>query len=233
MWGIATVGGVMNLLQIRQLASEEEFRVVQSLFLSPPERKRSVTFAAPDRNGGCSWVTARTAARLAAHTTASVCVVDANLRWPALHNLFHAEPCPGCGRKNHDRGLLQALTSPGPIRQFVRPTEISNLWLLPAGGALLDTHRLLISKSVKNRFAELAQEFDFVLVDTPAMKSSVDASLVARFTDGAVLVVAAGETRKNNAEDAKRAFETANIPILGAVLNKRTYPIPDALYGYL
>ena len=67
-------------------------------------------------------------------------------------------------------------------------------------------------------------------MDTPAIKSSVDASLIGQLTDGAVLVVAAEETRKNTAEDARRAFETANIPIFGAVLNKRTYPIPDALY---
>ena len=222
--------GNMDSLQIKQLASEEEFRFIHRLFLSLPAGKRTVTFAAPDRNTGCTWITARAAASLAAHTTASVCVVDANLRWPALHNLFHAETCRCCGRNMNDRGLLQAVTRPGPIRQFIRPTETGNLWLLPSGGPVVETHQLLLSESMKSRFAELAKEFEFVLVDTPAIKSSIDASLIGQLTDGAVLVVAAEETRKNGAEDAKRVLETANIPIFGAVLNKRTYPIPDALY---
>ena len=104
------------------------------------------------------------------------------------------------------------------------------MWLLPSGGPVVETHQLLLSESMKSRFAELAKEFEFVLVDTPAIKCSVDASLIGQLTDGAVLVVAAEETRKNSAEDAKRVFETANIPIFGAVLNKRTYPIPDVLY---
>ena len=220
----------MDSLQIKQIASEEEFRLIHRMFLSLPAGKRTVTFAAPDRNTGCTWVTARAAASLAAPTTASVCVVDANLRWPALHNLFHAETCRCCGRNMNDRGLLQAVTRPGPIRQFIRPTETANLWLLPSGGPVVETHQVFLSENMKRRFAELAKEFDFVLVDTPAIKSSVDASLIGQLTDGAVLVVAAEETRKNTAEDARRAFETANIPIFGAVLNKRTYPIPDALY---
>ncbi len=216
-----------------QLASEEEIRFVHRLFLSLPAGKRLVTFAAPDRNNGCSWVTARTAARLAAYTSGSVCVVDANLRWPALHNLFHSRNCRGWSRPINDLGLSQAVLRPGPIRQFVLPTQTANLWLLPSGGPIAETYRLLVSKAAKIRFAELAQEFDFVLVDTPAIKSSVDASLIAGLTDGAVLVVAADETRKNTAGDAKRVFETANIPIFGVVLNKRTYPIPDAIYRYL
>jgi Mrp family chromosome partitioning ATPase len=220
----------MDSLQINQLASEEEFRFIHRTFLSLPTGRRTVTFAAPDRNTGCTWVTARAAARLAAHTTGSVCVVDANLRWPALHKLFHAEICRGCGRKTSDRGLLQAVTKPGPIRRFIRPMQTSNLWLLPSGGPVFETHQFLVSESMKSRFAEPTEEFDFVLVDTPAIKSSIDASLIGQLTDGAVLVVAAEETRKNSAEDAKRVLETANIPIFGAVLNKRTYPIPDALY---
>jgi Mrp family chromosome partitioning ATPase len=223
----------MDSLQIKQLASEEEFRLIHRMFLSLPAGRRTVTFAAPDRNTGCTWVTARAAARLAAHTTGSVCVVDANLRWPSLHSLFHAETCPCCGRKMDDRGLFQAVTRPGPIRQFIRPTETGNLWLLSSGGPVVDTHQLLLSENMKIRFAELAKEFDFVLVDTPAIKTSIDASLIGQLTDGAVLVVAEEETRKNSAEDAKRALETANIPIFGAVLNKRTYPIPDILYRRL
>jgi Mrp family chromosome partitioning ATPase len=143
-----------------------------------------------------------------------------------------------CHRCNHsfgageDPGLLQALTKQEPIGKFVR-REAANLWVFPAGGSVTDTHNLVISEAMNYRLAELSREFDFVLVDTPDMKSSVDAVLIARRTDGAVLVIAANETKQNTAAKTKLAFERANVPILGAVLNKRTYPIPDALYRHL
>jgi protein-tyrosine kinase len=225
----------MNAEQIGQLASEEEFRLIDSLFLSSSTGTRTVVFTSPERHSGCTRTLGRAALKLAAHTKRSVCIVDANLRWPALHTIFPH----WCIRCNHafgaidDRGLLQALSIQEPIAKFVRRTEVSNLWVLGAGGSVMDTHSLLISDAMNYRLAELSREFNFVLVDTPATRCAIDSNLIARRTDGAVFVLAANETRQNTAEKAKAEFEAANIPILGSVLNKRTYPIPDALYRYL
>src|SRR5436190_14604737 len=100
----------MKQSQIEELSSREELRIVQRIFLSAAKQKRIVAFTAPDRGDGCTWIMARVGAKLAACTRKSVCLVDANLRWPALHNIFPAASCPGCGRKNDRIGLLQALT---------------------------------------------------------------------------------------------------------------------------
>ena len=51
--------------------------------------------------------------------------------------------------------------------------------------------------------------------------------------DGIILVVGSNLTRRESARIAKESFEAAGIPIIGAVLNKRTYPIPEALYRIL
>jgi Mrp family chromosome partitioning ATPase len=46
-------------------------------------------------------------------------------------------------------------------------------------------------------------------------------------------VVDSHSTRREPARIAKEGFEAARIPVLGAVLNKRTFPIPEPLYRKL
>jgi Mrp family chromosome partitioning ATPase len=65
------------------------------------------------------------------------------------------------------------------------------------------------------------------------MKTSPDCGLIGRFTGGVVLVLAANSSRRDTAINTKMMLESANVPILGAVLNRRTFPIPDKIYKYL
>ena len=86
---------------------------------------------------------------------------------------------------------------------------------------------------LRARITELRGEFDQVLIDTPPIHSYGDAILLSQLTDGVVLVVGSNSTRREPTRIAKESFDAAKIPILGAVLNKRTFPIPEALYRKL
>jgi Mrp family chromosome partitioning ATPase len=70
-------------------------------------------------------------------------------------------------------------------------------------------------------------------MDTPPMSSYSDAALLGQLTDGVILVIDSASTRREPARIAKENLEAAKIPVLGAVLNRRTYPIPEALYRRL
>jgi cellulose biosynthesis protein BcsQ len=72
--------------------------------------------------------------------------------------------------------------------------------------------------------------YDYVLVDCPSMSESGDAAFFASAVDGVVLVVEAEKTRKEQVRNTLSTFEMADANILGCVLNKRTYPIPDWIY---
>jgi Mrp family chromosome partitioning ATPase len=91
----------------------------------------------------------------------------------------------------------------------------------------------LTSDNLKSRFAELRKEFDYVLVDAPPMSRYADAITLGQVTDGFVLVLEANATRREVALMAAENLRAAHIRILGAVLNKRTFPIPNALYKKL
>src|SRR5580704_5711093 len=214
-----------KILDFGQFAREESLRLVQRTFLlQTPNAPRAVVFAGIDHGNGCSELCASTAATLADHTGGSICLVDANLRSPGLPGIF--------GTTNH-WGLTDALRQAGPIKSFVKPLGVRNISLLSGGSVRTDAPSLLTSDALRKRFAELRDEFDFVLVDAAPLSRYGDAISLGQVTDGFVLVLEANATRREVAQMAADSLKAANVRILGAVLNKRTFPIPTSLYKKL
>jgi len=208
-----------------QMAGEEALRLVQRVFLlQAQEPPHMVAFAGIDHGNGVSRVCVRAAETLAKNIKGSVCLVEANLRTPALPEMF--------GTTNH-HGLTDALLHDGPIRSFTKPVRGDNLWLLSSGALAADSAKLLNSDKLKTRLAELRKEFDFVLIDLPPLARYSDAIGLGQMTDGFILVLEANNTRREAALQVAEGLRAANIRILGAVLNKRTYPIPETLYHKL
>jgi capsular exopolysaccharide synthesis family protein len=207
---------------LEAFSREERMKLVQRLFILPgPDAPHAVMFCGVETGDGSSWVCARASETLAAQVESSVCVVDANLRAPFLHEHF---------RTDNLCGLTDAVLQPGPIRNFARRLNGGNLWLIPCGLKTADPHALLTSKRFHSLIAELRAEFDYVLLDGPAIKLYVDAVLLGKLADGVVMVLQANSTRRETARRAKESLDLAEVRLLGAVLNKRTFPIPEFLY---
>ncbi len=75
--------------------------------------------------------------------------------------------------------------------------------------------------------------FGYLLIDCPPLRKSSEALYFNTQIDGVVLVVAAGETRKDHIEQARKLIKVSSSNLLGFVLNKRTYPVPEFLYKRL
>jgi Mrp family chromosome partitioning ATPase len=83
------------------------------------------------------------------------------------------------------------------------------------------------------RLAELRQYFEYVLIDAPALTLGSDGIVLARAAEGVVLVLKANASRREAARKAVQDLQNAGARILGAVLNQRTFPIPQAIYTKL
>jgi hypothetical protein len=79
----------------------------------------------------------------------------------------------------------------------------------------------------------LRKRFGYVLVDCPALKESAAAFSVAAIVEGIVLVVAAGEARRDQIEQAQTALQSSSCNLLGLVLNKRTEPVPKLITKFI
>lgn len=211
--------------EYKSLSNDAALELVQRIFISPVEsRPRLVVFAGIEHGNGCSGTAASVAEALAENAGGRVCLVEANFRSPGLPALF--------GSTNH-YGLTDALRVNDPIRSIATPVNNDRLWLLSSGPLAADSPNLLASERLKTRFAELRTEFDFVIVDAPPMTSYSDALALGKLSDGVVLVLEADSTRREAAAAAAENLRSAQVEILGAVLNKRTFPIPDMIYRRL
>jgi uncharacterized protein involved in exopolysaccharide biosynthesis len=86
-----------------------------------------------------------------------------------------------------------------------------------------------VRKSFTVSLEKLRSKYRYVLVDCPSLKEAQDAVLLAPLVDGVVLVVEADRTHREQLLYAERTIESANGKILGHVLNKRSYVVPDWL----
>jgi receptor protein-tyrosine kinase len=206
-------------------ANNEVLRLVQQLFLLQSEEPpRVVVFAGIDHGNGCSQICAAVAETLAQQAQRQICLVEANFRSPALPEMF--------GTTNH-YGLTNALLENGPIGSFAKPVANGNLWLLSSGALATDSPNLLSSRRLSERLKELREGFEFVIIDSPPLTRYSDAIALGQVVDGLVLVLEADSTRKEAASAIATTLRAAKIPILAAVLNKRTFPIPESIYTKL
>jgi capsular exopolysaccharide synthesis family protein len=200
-------------------------RLVQQL-LAPQvvDAPRMVVFAGIEHGNGCTHTAVSVAETLASNGDRSVCLVEANFRSPAKSGMF---------RTSLDQGLSDALSRDGAIRSFAKPVRNDNLWVISAGSLPAESSNLLTSERLMTRCGELRAEFDLIVVDAPPLAHYADAIALGRVADGVVVVIEAEATRKESAMAAVENLRSADVKILGAVLNKRVYPIPDKIYSRL
>src|SRR5437868_9358502 len=156
-----------GVVQPVKQGQEEIVNLVQQLFLSAgADAPRSVVFTSTESGAGCTWVCGETAEMFASRIAGTVCVLDANLRRPALAQHFGVANGPG---------LSDALVQMDPIRAFARPLALPNLSLITAGNSTEAAQALLTSDRMRLRIAELRSEFDFLLIDASAMSLANEA----------------------------------------------------------
>jgi Mrp family chromosome partitioning ATPase len=199
-------------------------KLVQRLFsqCGKSSSPKVVSFSGITRDDRSSWICARAGEALADQADSSVCIVEANLQSPQLHLQFAAA---------HPIGLAEALTTKGPIRNFAMSLGKVNLWLIPSGSVKPGIYASM--DRYWERFAELREAFDYVFISAPALSRETEATLIAQLADGVVLIVEANHSRRETVRRAKEQLERAEVRLLGAVLDQRTFPIPEKLYRRL
>jgi len=211
-------------MEMDAMAREEITKMVHRLFLlASSDAPHRVVFSATEPGNGTTFVCAHAAEILASQVGRTVCVVDCNFRSPSLHEQF--------GVENH-RGLSDALRGDGPIQQYARQLH-RNLWLVSAGTASESAVGLLTSDRMRMRVSELASQFDYVLMDVAPLNNSNHGIVLGHLADGVALVLKANSSRRDSTRETIQLLQSSNVRVLGAVLNQRTFPIPERIYSRL
>ncbi len=149
-----------------------------------------------------------------------VILVDADMRRPRLHELFHL---------NNDRGLATALTEEGNDLPIFA-TDIPNLHVMPAGPTPTNPADLLASVRMNDVLTQLKQKADVILFDAPPLVAVTDGALLAAKVDGVLLVARAGHTRRELVEKAQDILQKVKANLIGSVLTNAA--VDTGVYKY-
>lgn len=137
-----------------------------------------------------------------------VIVVDCDLRHPEQHTLFSANATTGVTTVVKDE------KAPLPLQA----TEVHGLWVLPAGPRVDVPSDLLASPAMARLVERLAAEADVVLFDAPPVIVATDAAELATQVDGVLLIVAAGVTKREEAQRARDLLAQVGARVVGVAL---------------
>jgi capsular exopolysaccharide synthesis family protein len=158
-----------------------------------------------------------------ARTGQRVVLLDADLRRPALHEVF--------GLPN-DCGVSSILSGAVSLEAAIQPVpNVSNLVLLGSGPEPPTPAELLASKKMAELMFRLRTEYDVVIVDTPPALAVTDAMVVTTWAEGVVVVACFGRTRRRQLQNALDLLRQGDAPLVGTVLNRIALGEEDAL-GY-
>jgi len=167
-----------------------------------------VTSAVPNEG---KTVTAANVAVVFAQAGRRVLLVDADLRKPGVHVIFNLP---------NGHGLTTMLRNEAVSSDSVsHATEQANLRVLTTGPLPPNPAELLGSHRMQTVLARLKEDADLVIFDSPPLQAVTDAAVLGSITEGALLVVDAGRSRRRAVRQAREALERSGAHILGVVLN--------------
>ncbi len=139
-----------------------------------------------------------------------VTIVDADLRRPrSTHYLGILG----------DVGLSDVLAGSANLADVIQVHSNTGMSVVPAGPVPANPSPLLASAHLSKVLDELRGKNDFVLVDVPAVLPVADATRMALMTDGVLLSIRYGHSRKDQLEQAATTLERSGATLLGVILN--------------
>ena len=187
----------LNQLKTNLAFCGKDIKVIAMTSSVPNEGKSSVSFSL---------------AKTLAESGKKILMVDADLRKSVMAAKYHIQGI--------DKGLSHYLTGQAEIEDIIYETEVDGFYLAVAGPLTPDPTTLLDSDAFKQFISKAREDFDYVIIDAPPLGVVIDAVIIGKYSDGALLVIEQGVIKRKVVQDVIKQLKKGEVRILGAVLNK-------------
>lgn len=196
-------------------AASETFRAIRSqvimrFFGEPGAAPRALAVISPESGDGKSYFAANLAATLA-QLGGRTLLVDADLRGPRQHEVFHLRNESGLS------GILAGRAEANVIQQV---PGIPSLFVLPVGVTPPNPVELVERPAFGLLMRELVSKFDHVIVDTPAARLGSDASVIAARCGGALIVARKDASRVDALQELVATVAESSAKVVGVIMNE-------------
>jgi len=189
----------------------EAFRTLRTavLFSTPNAAPKLILITSAAASEGKTVNCLNLAATLA-ESGSRVLLVDVDLRHPSCHRAFGLE---------NTSGLSNFLAGHVELEEIVHRLDEPRLWFVPAGPTPPNPAELVGSTRMQHMIELARGEFDFIILDSPPVTPVSDALVLARASDGVVLVVKGQDTPKDVVRRARDQLSLTGAHLLGTVVN--------------
>ena len=142
------------------------------------------------------------------------------MRRPTLHKIFGV---------SNDSGLSSVLRQDTCLNEAVQSSNIPGLRVLAGGPPVSNPAELLGTPHMRNVLEQLAQEFDMVLLDSPALLAATDAGVLAAMADGVIQVVGYAQSQEDAVRNARKQLAAFKAKLLGVIVNRAE---AEGFYSY-
>lgn len=193
-----------------QDAPAEEFRTLRTRLnhMQSLQPIHTVVVTSPSPTEGKSFAAANLALAEAQLAGNMVLLADFDFRRPIVHNLFQTDRGPGI--TDYLQGKVQ-------LHQAMRRIGDTNLFIMPAGEAVINPLELLNLKEARHLIEFLPTLFNWSILDSPPLLFAADANLLSTLCHGTILVVRIGSTTIDSVTRAMQSLCQNNV--LGIVVN--------------
>lgn len=202
----------------------ESFRAIRtSILLSSAEvTPSSILITSPGAAEGKTTM-AVNLAFIMAQTGRKVLLMDADLRKPRIHKIFHLDK---------RTGLSNYLAAGGEHGEIVQKGPEENLFIIPAGPIPPNPSELLSSDKMKLLISSESEKFDLIIIDSAPVISVADSIILSKFTATTILVTMAHKTKYDLAKRAIRSIQDVNSKLAGLIVNNLNVRKSDYYYHY-
>ena len=159
-----------------------------------------------------------------------VLLIDADLRCGVVSSVMGIRHAPGFAEVLAGKATFEDAT------HLASPGQYNSLVVLPSGMLPKVPGRILTIDRVREVLAEIAPNFDVVVIDSPPINLLADAALLGSAADAVMLVVRVGHTQVDDLRFAMDQLESTRAPVIGTLLNDidlRRNARDDGSYRYL
>lgn len=139
-----------------------------------------------------------------------VLLIDGDLRRPAVHRIL---------RIPQGIGLTEVLTEGVQLHSVIRPTVVNGLSVVSTGTPPPNPAETLSLPSLYDILEMAREEYDFVLLDAPPMLAVSDPCVMARHTDGILLVTRLNKNSRSALIRVRQMLTDQDLPLIGTVVN--------------
>ncbi len=188
----------------------EAFRKLRTnlRFLSVDNPPRLIVVTSSTPNEGKSTTAINIALSLA-EADHDVLLVDGDMRRPSLGKYLDLVGSVG---------FSTLLSGAASLDDVLQESRFPRLTVLTAGAIPPNPSELLGSMAAKKALSDLAERFDFVIIDTPPLLAVTDGAILAAESDGAIVLVRAGETKRDQLSQGIGILNDVGATVLGSVL---------------